>query len=355
MVSPSQRGGARPWRACGQSVRGANHRRARLPNQDAIRWWRHGATGLPFIQAVADGHGGAKHFRSQRGARLAVKVALRAPRRLLGPDVQALGPRAFRQVMQEQLPRALTRAWTEAVASHLGRYPLARRELARLEQDAGREARRAVEAEPRLAYGATLMAVILTARYVVYCQLGDGDILTVAEDGLVSRPLPHDARLVGNATTSLCAPEAWRDFRVGVQPLEQAPPALILLATDGYANSFRTDRDFLQVGSDLWDLVCEDGFDQVGKRLESWLELTTTAGSGDDITLGLLCRQNAVRAPRPAHLVEPAMPPAEGPVTGVAVPAASPSPVPPAERQPPSAAARPARGLLARLIERGAR
>ena len=72
-------------------------------------------------------------------------------------------------------------------------------------------------------------------------------------------------------------------------------PELILLATDGYANSFREDAGFLKVGSDLLGIIRTDGLDKVNENLETWLTETSKAGSGDDITLGILCRMDTAR------------------------------------------------------------
>jgi hypothetical protein len=42
---------------------------------------------------------------------------------------------------------------------------------------------------------------------------------------------------------------------MGFQVLVETPPALILLATDGYANSFPDEAGFLKVGSDLLGMI----------------------------------------------------------------------------------------------------
>ena len=72
------------------------------------------------------------------------------------------------------------------------------------------------------------------------------------------------------------------------------PPALILVSTDGYANSFRNEAGFFKVGSDLLDMIREDGLDSISDNLETWLIEASQAGSGDDVTLGLICRMDAL-------------------------------------------------------------
>lgn len=180
----------------------------------------------------------------------------------------------IKHAAEEWLPRALVRNWSEAVYEHLQTDPLTPEDR--------------LGAESSVAYGATLLVAAVTERFICYLQLGDGDILTVNDRGEVSQPLAKDERLFANETTSLCAVDAWRDFRVNFQPLSQSHPALVLLSTDGYPNSFRDESGFLQVGSDLLRMIRERGLAHVDADLAGWLRDSTHAGSGDDVTLGIL-------------------------------------------------------------------
>ena len=289
------------WRAIGASVRGAAHGRTGLPNPDAIAWAAADGRGArpgsatdedsgsaALVLTVSDGHGSAKCFRSASGARFAVEAALDVVNRLLAspPDVTDL---AALQAATE----AMVWRWKAAVAADVCAHPLTEAELDTVERKDGPGARRAVECNPGLAYGATLLAALATDAYLVYFQLGDGDILAVADDGEVVRPLADDPRLFADATTSLCARDAARQFRVGLQRLGDGappPPALIVLATDGYANSFRTDAGFVKVGADLLETVRREGLEAVDACLASWLHEASEFGSGDDVTVGIVCR-----------------------------------------------------------------
>ena len=300
------------WRVAGATVRGASHVRSGLPNQDALRWLPDAGQGPPVALAISDGHGSARCFRSDVGARLAAEAATQTLLEFLENrcDVADLA-------VTEGATEALVRRWRQAVERHRREAPFAPSEIEALVRDAGASGWKAVEANPLLAYGATLSAVLLAESFVVYLQVGDGDILAVSEAGEVSRPLPPDGRLFAGQTTSLCAPQAWRDFRVHFQPLAHAgsagahaKPALILLATDGYANSFRDDAAFLRVGSDLLEMILANGLDAVAGGLAPWLDEASQLGSGDDITLALACRTDVVeqRAAAPS-LPAPVAPP----------------------------------------------
>lgn len=324
------------WQANGRSVRGASHKRDGLPNQDnnAIWWPRASPTGAPLVVAVADGHGSAKNFRSDRGAQFAVGVAIAEIKDIIErqPNLVGLSQRdpstmsALKRMVEEQLPEALVRRWRRAVGKHLKEHPLEPEQLAYVEQKSGAKARAAVEKDNVIAYGATLLMAWITDSFIAYLQLGDGDIVAIseadppaatseagsaiqadrqaaAEDGgsmagedepprgvEADRPLPKDERLFANETTSLCGDKAWNDFRVSFQPLYGTPPALITLSTDGYLNSFVDESAFLQVGPDLLKMIRAEGLERVGEELPAWLDEASQVGSGDDITLALVYR-----------------------------------------------------------------
>jgi hypothetical protein len=265
------------WQVVGSSVRGATHERNGLPNQDAIYWLPESGHGTSMVLTAADGHGSARYSRSHIGAALAVQTAARLIDEFLRSQGDDDNLSLIKHAVEEWLPRALVRNWSEAVGEHLSSEPLTPDEPASL------------DADPLIAYGATLLVTAVTDRFVFYLQLGDGEILSVSDSGEVVRPLPKDDRLFGNETTSVCAPEAWRDFRVTFQPLTQSRPALILLSTDGYPNSFRDESGFMKVGSDLLTMIRENGLASVKDHLAGWLRDSTHAGSGDDVTLGILC------------------------------------------------------------------
>ena len=277
------------WRAAGRSVMGASHTRSGKPNQDALGWSPDSGLGSHVILAVADGHGSAKCFRSERGSRMAVATALAEIARLL--EEQGTGDlSAVKRLGQERLPQALVRQWKQSVEEDLAREPLTDTELLTLGRSEGEASQDLVAGQPILAYGSTLLAVAATPQYLLYVQIGDGDILSVSDSGEVTRPVSSDHRLFANETTSLCSTDAWKDFRVTFQVLSAAPPALILLSSDGYANSFQDESSFLQVGSDIHEMVQTQGLDVVAGHLEQWLTESTHEGSGDDITLGILMR-----------------------------------------------------------------
>lgn len=261
---------AAAWRAIGASVRGASHVASGAPNQDAFACAPpRGEPGVRAIAAVADGHGAAIHFRSARGSRIAVEVAL--------------GLLADPAVDRATLPQRIVAAWAAQVRADLAREPFTERELRELAQPGE------VRADPLLAYGTTLLACRATGDSLLALQIGDGDALAVRA-GRVTRLVPRDERLRNSYTTSLCAAGASADFRVHATAAGEELPPLLLLSTDGYANAFKTEADFLRVGTDFLEMLEKQGVAAVARELEGFLADASEHGSGDDVSAALLYR-----------------------------------------------------------------
>jgi len=277
------------WEILGATIRGASHARTELPNQDAIGWRPECGKGRSVLLAVADGHGSPKCFRSDTGSRLAVETALEVFQEFLDSQADPLDLSACKRAVDEHLPVMIERRWKEAVDGHLEEYPLLVREVARVEESQGVAARQAVEKDPNHAYGTTLLGIIMHESFLACIQIGDGDILLVTQDGEVIRPIVDDPRLLANETTSLGSDNSWRDFRACFQAVSDAPPALVLAATDGYSNAFSTPQGFLSVGSDLMEILRAEGIESLAENLPKWLEEASQKGSGDDVTVGIVC------------------------------------------------------------------
>ena len=220
----------------------------------------------PVVVALSDGHGGRRSPRSQIGAQFAVQVAVEVGRGLaVDHAAEASGDAA----------EAIVDRWTATVEGHLAVLP-----LNGAESDV-------VGDDPLLAYGATLLLAVVVEGAAVLMQLGDGDILFTGRSQPATRPVAADPRLFGNATTSLCMPEAAREFRCATAPLSVREPSVLILATDGLANAYGDERAFLQVGTDLAGMVDRSGIDGVQADLEALVQ-EASAHSGDDVTVAVV-------------------------------------------------------------------
>jgi serine/threonine protein phosphatase PrpC len=296
------------WKVAHACIQGSSHQRSGLPNQDAVACvvtpgaQGTGAQGTVAVAVVSDGHGSARHFRSQVGSSLAVSTVSASLQTFLSESVSSNGQVPFVPEQVHELERKIVSGWLAAVHGDLENMPFSAAELAKVEKEEGAEGRAAVVSSPELAYGATLLAAAATDKVLLYLQLGDGEILSVSAQGTTTRPLPPDDRLIANQTTSLCQPEAWKDFRSS-WVTAGALPSLVLLSTDGYANSFRSDDDFLKIGQDYLEIIREQGISSLAEELPAILTEATQQGSGDDITLAILqddlSTAGAARVPRP--------------------------------------------------------
>jgi hypothetical protein len=286
------------WQCVGKSVQGASHKRSGLVNQDAVLWspgYPDIGQGAPLILAVSDGHGSSTNFRSDRGSRIAVETAIDVVGKFAAHAV-GTGPIEFKtlnKLAQQQLCHHIHQEWLERVRRDWQSDPISRNDERWLHISQDSSLPDTILRNPAIAYGATLLVVLVTEPLILYLQIGDGDILCVSPKGQVTRPISHDARLIANQTTSLCLPNAWQEFQVALKPCSGKAahlPALILLSTDGYANSFPSEQDFLTIGRDYLEMLRDQSIQALDLHLTQFLDQTSTQGSGDDITLGILQR-----------------------------------------------------------------
>jgi protein phosphatase 2C-like protein len=116
-------------------------------------------------------------------------------------------------------------------------------------------------------------------------------VITVDGASSVARPIPRDSRLVAGQTTSLCLPDAARDLRLSV--LAAGDAETLMLASDGYGNSFAGVDWWQAVGRDVQAQVRDRGLASVGSSLPGWVADSAEVG-GDDVTVAVLARAAAV-------------------------------------------------------------
>jgi serine/threonine protein phosphatase PrpC len=299
------------WRAVGRSVEGSAHRRARIPNQDAIRLWNPHGDGQSVIVAVADGHGSAVHFRSATGSALAVEAAESVLREV---DAALRSGGSIDAERDQWIREQIVSRWRAACLADAESEPFSAAEELRLTGVSSAPEEKVFD--PALAYGSTLLAAMVSDTLLVLVQIGDGDILTVDATGGQFRPFPRDVRHVANLTTSLCLGTAVDDIRVAAIPLgavstEPGAPVLVLLSTDGYVNSFVSADAFEQVvGPQILSQIRERGLSWVAQVLPRSLRAAAERGGGDDVTLGILTCEDA-----PADAIAPGQRRGDTPIT----------------------------------------
>jgi hypothetical protein len=253
--------------ASGASVIGAAHIARGKPNQDAVAWAQRR---LWTYLAVADGHGGAPHYRSERGSRFAVETMIA----LLG-DVTNDGRLRESQVLAGLIPglgARLVARWREKVEADLARDPLSA----------------PPDHESLTIYGTTCLGAAVGPGFSLMLQIGDGDLFACAASGDVEHPIQPDAT-IGEQTYSLCLPNAAEHVKVALYtaPNPLCAPDFIFASTDGFAKSFDREEAVLDVVRFYRAAVREKGLGKVTAELLPWLKECSEMGSGDDISVAL--------------------------------------------------------------------
>jgi hypothetical protein len=270
------------------TVIGAAHRRRGVVCQDAslVRRLRSPTGASLQLLAVADGHGGHRYRFSDTGSRLACEQAAAAVQAALR-STPLDNPDAWRRQLSHGLPAAIQAGWLQAVRRHW-------------------QGQAAAGGQPFHAslYGSTLGLVLLAPGWWGCTGLGDWDLVQVGGDGagtLLSEEAGHPA--AGEATASLCLTAAgplWAQ-RARLQLLE-APEAgfVLVLSTDGVRKSCATDRDYLELCSQLVQLEDSPGLTQ-------GLAEISAGGSGDDLSIavGRRCDPSPPRSRPMASLLLP--------------------------------------------------
>ncbi len=283
------------WVVLTASQRGAAHVAMETPNQDCVAFERAGSAGV--IAAVADGHGHSRHLRSARGSRLAVGVGCRVGQELadqleageladppagaaadLADTLDSPAERIADLVRLFLVPEVIAR-WRAAVAADVAGDPFTEAE----------EGKRRPGDDPVIAYGSTLLLCLALGKWLVMAQIGDGDVVVVRATGTAVLPVPADPHLDGQATTSLCGPEAASDFRVAVVETAAVQPLAVLMATDGYGNAQIVEDWPNSFSKDLTWLLGQQDTGWLASQLPSWAERCASAdGSADDTTVALM-------------------------------------------------------------------
>jgi hypothetical protein len=297
------------WRIFAATAIGAAHTASGLPHQDALG--ARPAPGpdpvtLPFVVAVADGHGHPRHFRSARGARLAVDVACEIGLELEDAIAAANDPGTVVATLREKLIPMVVARWKDRVIDDLAALPVTAPELA------------ASAAGPDqgdlIAYGSTLLVAVVAGQWVGCAQIGDGDVVAIGPAGETWQPIPGDATLDGYHTTSLCQEDAEDAFRWGLIAWAERPLAALALCTDGYGNAQATDPWQPTFGADLARLVRDRGPRWIADELPQWVSLCASAeGSGDDTTMALILGPDPVNRIPSGVVVDPTVDAGSGP------------------------------------------
>lgn len=207
-----------PFRFYGASVTGSSHVKRGTPNQDAFGY-ESLDNGIQIL-AVSDGHGGLAHIHSDRGAKIAVDVAIeRCKSYFEAFQIETVNTAAIiddiRFQIEEKVSREIQETWLECI-------------------------RKEADFKDVAEFGCTLLVAICTQDRLYLMQLGDGKIAIVYEDGVVYYPMPKDEYSTSHMTRSLSHRQAWLEMKTADVALENSIH-MIALATDGIENAYPGD------------------------------------------------------------------------------------------------------------------
>jgi hypothetical protein len=275
------------WRVATADATGALHVAKQMHYEDA--WAVAPARGLrgnetPVVVAVADGHGHARHFRSSRGAEMAVAAAARLGMAIAADIAAATDAEQVADALRQFVGPAVVSTWRDYVYTDLDESPVTDDERAAAGLDAEPTGEDLV-----YGYGTTLLLTVAAGPWLGCLQLGDGDLFLIAPDGSVDHPVPFDPRLDGLRTTSMCQPDAIDSIRYAVVEVGTESVGAVMLATDGFGNAQRYEAWPDLFGAELAMLAERYGTTWIADQLPDWVRACATAdGSGDDVTAALL-------------------------------------------------------------------
>jgi hypothetical protein len=247
---------------------------------------------IPSVIAVSDGHGGNRYIRSRDGSNMAVLCAAR-----IALENLQLSSKMRKDDLADVIRHIKSRyllLWQKEVDNNINNVPFTEEEKTFLEKNCTPEERDSVLNDQRMAYGCTFLCAIAYDDLVLTLQLGDGNILGLYSGDVVEELMSPDPRNIGNETMSLCSLEV-SDIAHEVF-IGDKIPQLITLTTDGVKNSYDDKssdiKSFYNIPVVIRNELQRNNGDTkaVKDGIEKLLEMVTTNGAGDDVTIGVLFR-----------------------------------------------------------------
>ncbi len=235
--------------------------------------------------ALADGHGGEDHFRSDRGSRFACEVFASG----LGDGnfrkrLAAAESERERAALIAQFTKSFISRWNTAVEADLAAEPISEEELSGA-SDRAREKYAAGESLSSI-YGTTFLGFAFVGDTCFGIQIGDGRCVIKDKIDALSEPILPDPDCFLNVTTSLCAENAYEKSRsFSAREGDGAFPEAVFLCTDGVCNSF-TDENFLEFCALTLENL-KQGEDAAAELFE-YLPTLSQKGSGDDMSVCII-------------------------------------------------------------------
>jgi len=270
-------------------AQGVSHIEKDIPCQDSADAIL-GLNNTIGIACVADGHGGNKYFRSDRGSNLAVSIALRSladfygsvaikktvffDRKISNEDIKKIDM----QSKLKQLEANIIYKWRNAVLEDIKNNPLTEAETEICSDNH-------IQGDDPVIYGTTLLAALVSDSLWFVMHIGDGLCVVLENEENVYCPIKGDERLAFGRTTSLCDNDSINNFR---ESYGFSQISGLTVATDGMADSFEPER-YLQFNKELYDKFSHFP-EKTEAELKDFLPKISERGSRDDISIAGIFR-----------------------------------------------------------------
>lgn len=260
----------------GESVQGASHKRVNMECQDSYKKLEYDDGTI--IMAIADGHGSKACPYSKSGSSIAVNVFCKVMDEFhesYADNLEMLLTYLNREG-DTKVAQAVDAEWKRRV---LKVHTNQKREVPLT--DNGEKDKKEIYKQ----YGSTLVGLMVTPIFVFAFQLGDGDISFVDRSGF--NYMLEDEKILGVETHSLSKIDSWKKAVSVVRRRNEDMdlPYMLMLSTDGFANSYKNADEFRKTCVDYFEMIEQYGADVVAANLKTWLAETSTMGCGDDITV----------------------------------------------------------------------
>jgi len=230
------------------------------------------------IACAADGHGGNKYFRSERGSNFAVNIASRSLADFYGSVTGKGAKNIDMQSKLKQLEANIIYKWRNVVMEDLKNNPLTEAEIGICNDNN-------IPPDDPAIYGTTLLAGLVSDCLWFVLHIGDGLCVVLENEEKIYCPIQEDERLAFGRTTSLCDNDAIHNFR---ESYGFSAIMGLTVATDGMADSFEPDK-YLRFNKELYDKFSHFPV-RAEAELKEFLPEISERGSRDDVSIAGIFR-----------------------------------------------------------------
>ena len=232
------------------------------------------------IITACDGHGGRAYLRSELGSKFASDAIIRAFSRLKLDAFNKLS-----EDIADSLRINILCEWNAMVEQSMTEKPVTTAETSQLSE----EERLCLFVNPARAYGTTLNGAMILDDKLVCAGLGDGGVFLIFNGEITPAFAEDENEPVANITYSLCQEDACKYLKIGVFDAKSIDG--VLICTDGLVNPYQNLANFNQ---SFVRPVCSLALDGKLDEIENFVvKLATEIGIGDDVSLGLILKQDA--------------------------------------------------------------